>query len=75
MTLETYLKRPDAKSLTELSRILGITKGRMSQLRKSREWPAELAMLAEERTGGLLDASALSATVARARKPFRTEAA
>lgn len=69
MTLEAYLKRKDAMNLTALSKALGISKGRMSQLRKEKEWPAELAMKLEAATGGKLDASQFSHLVRKARAP------
>lgn len=68
MTLEAYLKRPDALSLSQLAAEIGVSKGRMSQLRKAREWPAELALTAEAKTDGALSASSLSPVVARARQ-------
>lgn len=67
MTLDRYLGTPDAKTLTALSLEIGVSKGRLSQLRFSREWPAELALKVEEATGGALSASALSDTIKRAR--------
>lgn len=68
MTLDTYLRSPDAKSLTDLSVEIGISKGRLSQLRNAREWPPELALSVEAATGGALSASVLSSTVAKARQ-------
>ncbi len=68
MTLAAYLKRPGAKTLTALAAELDVSKGRLSQLRDSNEWPAELALAAEAATGGAISASALSKTVARARQ-------
>jgi len=67
MTLDTYLDRAGAKTLTALSLEMGISKGRLSQLRNSLEWPAELALRAEDATEGVLSASTLSAVVAQAR--------
>lgn len=67
MTLAKYLKRKDAKSLTELSVELGVSKGRLSQLRNAKDWPPDLALKVEGATAGFLDASKLSAVVARAR--------
>jgi len=67
MTLDDYLNKLASPSLTELSATLGVSKGRLSQLRNSTDWPAELAMLVEEKTGGALSASILSPTVAKAR--------
>lgn len=66
MDLETYLERPDAISLTKLAAKIGISKGRLSQLKGS-EWPPELALKAERVTGGELNASALSSVIAEAR--------
>jgi hypothetical protein len=68
MTLSEYLDREDAPSLTDLSAKLGISKGRLSQLRSESDWPADLALKVEKETGGLLNASALSSIVARARQ-------
>ena len=67
MTLDTYLGRQGAKTLTELSIELGVSKGRLSQLRNLNEWPPELALKIETATDGLLSASQLSATIAKAR--------
>lgn len=66
MDLEAYLKEPDALSLTKLAAQIGISKGRMSQLR-GETWPPELALRAEKATGGKLSASALSPIIAEAR--------
>jgi hypothetical protein len=68
MRLSEYLESEGAPSLTDLSIKLGITKGRLSQLRDATDWPPELALKAEEETGGALDASDLSPIIARARK-------
>jgi DNA-binding transcriptional regulator YdaS (Cro superfamily) len=68
MTLSEYLERDGAPSLTDLSVRLGISKGRLSQLRDSVEWPPELALKIEEHTDGGLDASELSPIIAQARK-------
>lgn len=67
MTLEQYLAAPGSPNLTEFAAMLGVSKGRLSQIKAAGEWPAELAMKAEEQTLGALCASDLSATVARAR--------
>lgn len=67
MTLGEYLAAPGAPTLTELSVKLGISKGRLSQLRDATDWPPELALEAEKQTG-VLDAAFLSPTVARARQ-------
>lgn len=67
MTLSAYLSRDGAMSLTDLSTKLGVSKGRLSQLRDETNWPPDLAMKAEEATGGAINASDLSPTVAKAR--------
>lgn len=68
MTLGQYLETAGAPSLTELSAMLGISKGRLSQLRKEKDWPPDIALKAETATGGALDAASLSTIIARARK-------
>ncbi|NVD44365.1 hypothetical protein [Qipengyuania atrilutea] len=68
MTLHNYLKRSDAMSLTQLANEMGVSKSRLSQLRNSTEWPAELALTAESKTGGALNASHLCSIVAKARQ-------
>jgi len=67
-TLDAYLSRPDALSLTALSLAVGISKGRLSQLRNRRDWPAQLALDVERETKGAIDAAAISGVVANARK-------
>lgn len=68
MSLVEYLTRPDALSLTNLAAELGVSKGRLSQLKKDGgEWPPELALKAERVTDGALSASALSSVIAQAR--------
>lgn len=66
MTLSAYLERPDAMNASQLAAALGVSRGRMSQL-KDKPWPPELALAAEKVTDGALDASALSPVVAQAR--------
>ena len=68
MTLSQYLETAGAPSLTDLSSKLGVSKGRLSQLRDATDWPPDLALKVEEETGGALDASELSPIIARARK-------
>lgn len=68
MDLNQYLKSPDAPTLTALSDKVGISKGRLSQLRDSDDWPPKLAMLVEKHTGGMVDAAKISKTVAQARQ-------
>lgn len=68
MRLSQYLERKGSLSLTDLSAKLGVSKGRLSQLRDDVNWPPDLALKAEEQTNGALDAAFLSPTVDRARK-------
>lgn len=68
MTLSKYLAGEGALSLTDLSVKLGVSKGRLSQLRDDINWPPELALKAEEETRGALNAGQLSPIVARARQ-------
>jgi DNA-binding transcriptional regulator YdaS (Cro superfamily) len=78
MTLDGYLKRADATPLTALAAEMGVSKGRLSQLRDSTDWPPELALKAEIATGGRVSASDLSPVVALARRmavPSSAEAA
>lgn len=67
-TLSAYLARPGAMTLTRLADEIGVTKGRLSQLRDSQNWPPDLALVAESKTGGALNAALLSPIVARARQ-------
>ncbi len=67
MTLDAYLKLEGSKTLTALAVELGISKGRLSQLRDIVDWPPELALKAETATDGALNASLISPVVARAR--------
>ena len=68
MDLDAYLAEPGAQSLTALSAAVGISKGRLSQLRRATDWPAELAMRIERATDGAVDAGRLSPVVAEARR-------
>lgn len=68
MNLDVYLKRPEAMSLSRLADLIGVSKGRLSQLRNSTDWPPELALAVEEKTDGDVSASVLSPTVAKARQ-------
>ena len=75
MTLSAYFERPDAMNASQLAAAIGVSKGRMSQLR-DKPWPPELALEAERVTGGALDASLLSPVVKAARHSgFSGEAA
>ncbi len=55
-------------TLADLGAAIGVSKGRLSQLRGKTDWPPELAMKAEKATGGILDASKLSSVVREARR-------
>ena len=67
MDFHEYLAAEDALSLTALAERIGVSIGRLSQLKKSGGWTADLAMDIEAATGGKIDAARLSPTVARAR--------
>lgn len=66
MTLDHYLKST-GKTLKEVALAAGVSSARLSQLRHLKEWPADLALEIERVTEGVLNASSLSHTVARAR--------
>lgn len=68
MTLDAYLATDGAKTLTDLAREVEVSKGRLSQLRNSVEWPAELALKVEAATDNHVDAADLSPIVRQARK-------
>jgi len=68
MSLEAYFARPDAMNATQLAERLGISKGRMSQIRADGKWPVELALAAERVTGGAINASMLNPLIAEARR-------
>jgi DNA-binding transcriptional regulator YdaS (Cro superfamily) len=67
MTLDAYFKQPDAKSLTDLAAAIGVSKGRLSQIRGGERCPPELALRIETATSGAVSASALSHIIAQAR--------
>lgn len=67
MTLDTYFKQPGAKSLTELAALVGVSKGRLSQIRGGEKCPPDLALRIEAATNGAVSASALSHIIAQAR--------
>lgn len=66
--LTRYFNSDGSLSRKDLSKKIGISAGRLSQLGKAKEWPPELALTAERETGGALDASELSSIIARARQ-------
>lgn len=67
MNLAAYFNRPDAMNASQLAAKIGVSKGRMSQL-KDKPWPPELALAAEKATDGALDAASLSPIIAQARE-------
>lgn len=67
MTLDAYLAQPGAKSLTALALEVGVSKGRLSQLRLQTRWPPALALRVEEATSNVVDAASLSDVVAQVR--------
>lgn len=67
MDLKTYLDRPGALSRSQLCDKLGISAGRLSQLRDLADWPPELALKLEEATCGAICASDISPIIAKAR--------
>lgn len=73
-TLDLYLKKSGRK-LTTLAEEAGVTKGRLSQLRTSTDWPPMLALKVEDVTRGELNASDLSPIVRQARTMPRDNAA
>ncbi len=80
MTLDEYLASPDALSLTDLSEKVGVSKGRLSQLRQkdtrpNSDFPPRLALDLEGATEGKIDAATLSSVVADARHGGRDVAA
>ena len=69
MTLTEYLKKSDSLTASQLASSLGVSAGRITQLKADgADWPAHLAMDAEKITEGALDAAKLSSAVKRARK-------
>ena len=67
MTLDTYLKQANAKTLTILAEHCGVSEGRLSQVRGGEPCPPSLALKIEAATGGQVSASALSHIIAQAR--------
>lgn len=67
MDLNAYFKQTNAKSLTDLAALIGVSKGRLSQIRGGEKCPPELALKIETATGGAVSASALSHVIAQAR--------
>lgn len=61
-------------SASQLAEKIGVSKARVSQLRDSKNWPAELALAVERETAGAVSASDLSPIVAQARAQTRARA-
>lgn len=74
MTLDQYFTRPGSLRLTDLSKAIGVTKGRLSQLRHSKDWPGSIALAVERATDGAVNASDLSPVVREARATSQTAA-
>jgi len=66
MTLDAYLNRTE-NTATELAKAIGISKGRLSQIRGGEPCPPALALRIEAATGGTVSASKLSTVIAQAR--------
>lgn len=66
MTLDAYLKQPDIRA-RDLAAAIGVTGGRLSQIRSGGNCPPELALKIESATDGAVSASALSHVIALAR--------
>jgi DNA-binding transcriptional regulator YdaS (Cro superfamily) len=67
MTLDAYLNKSDT-SLTDLAKSIGVSKGRLSQIRGGEPCPPALALKIETATDGAVSASKLSNIIADARK-------
>ncbi len=67
-TFDQYLRSDNADKLTAIAARVGVTPGRLSQLRRSVKWPPELALAIERETGGAVDAAHISPVVAQARR-------
>jgi len=66
MTLDAYLNLPGNKA-GDLAKAIGVSKGRLSQIRGGDKCPPELALKIEAATNGEVSASALSHIIALAR--------
>jgi DNA-binding transcriptional regulator YdaS (Cro superfamily) len=66
MTLDAYLKQDGIKA-GDLAAAIGVSKGRLSQIRGGQTCPPELALKIEAATNGVVSASALSHVIALAR--------
>lgn len=66
MTLDAYLRQSGTKA-GDLAKAIGVSKGRLSQIRGGEKCPPELALKIEAATSGAVSASALSHIIALAR--------
>jgi DNA-binding transcriptional regulator YdaS (Cro superfamily) len=66
MSLDAYLNLPENKA-ADLAKAIGISSGRLSQIRGGQKCPPELALKIEAATNGAVSASALSHVIALAR--------
>ncbi len=66
MTLAAYLNQPGNKA-GDLARAIGVSDGRLSQIKGGEPCPPELALKIEAATKGVVSASALSHVIALAR--------
>lgn len=66
MDLATYLNQPGNKA-SDLARAIGVSDGRLSQIKTGEPCPPELALKIEAATKGAVSASALSHVIALAR--------
>lgn len=68
LSLSQFLDTAGAPSLTDLAEKIGISKGRLSQLKSETDWPPDIALKIEAATNGAIDASAVSTIIQRARQ-------
>lgn len=66
MTLDAYLSETE-NTVTDLAKSVGVTKGRLSQIRNGDPCPPALALKIEAASGGKVSASELSQVIAQAR--------
>ena len=66
MTLDAYLNQPGKKA-SDLAKAIGISKGRLSQIRTAGSCPPDIALKIEAATAKAVSASTLSHTIALAR--------
>jgi DNA-binding transcriptional regulator YdaS (Cro superfamily) len=66
MDLTAYLNQPGNKA-ADLAKAIGVSDGRLSQIKGGQPCPPELALKIEAATNGVVSASALSHVIALAR--------